>query len=108
MYPTNPGLQSMLGLILLHCRKPKEGMRHLERSLELDPTNALTHHRISVALYKPRNKKGAEKHLRKALELQPDNHVIKKILHWRLLLRGRRNEDDAGLYDAHEVDQDRH
>src|SRR2546428_4662269 len=104
MDPTNPGLQSMLGLILMHCRKPKEGLRHLERSLELDPTNALTHHRMSVSLFKLRNKKGAEEHLRKALELQPDNPDIKNTLGWRLLGRGHREEAETAFYEALRVD----
>lgn len=104
MNPTNPRYQSMLGLILVHCRRPTEGRRYLERSLELDPTNALTHQRMSVALLKLRDKKGADEHLRKALQLQPDNPVIKNTLGWTLLNRGRRNEAAEVFEEALRVD----
>ncbi len=105
MDPTNPRLQSMLGLILVHCRRPKEALAYLERSLELDPTNALTHQRMSIALSKLLGKnKRAEEHLRKALELQPDNPVIKNTLGWRLLGRGHREEAETAFYEALRVD----
>ena len=105
MDPTNPRLQSMLGLILLHRRRPKEALPYLERSLELDPTNALTHQRMSIALSKLLGKnKRAEEHLRKALELQPDNPAIKNTLGWRLLGRGHREEAETAFYEALRVD----
>jgi tetratricopeptide (TPR) repeat protein len=105
MDPTNPRLQSMMGLILLHRRRPKEALPYLERSLELDPTNALTHQRMSVALSKLLGKnRRAEEHLRKALELQPDNPDIKTTLGWRLLVRGHREEAQEVFYEALRVD----
>ena len=105
MDPTNPRLQSMMGLILLHRRRPKEALPYLERSLELDPTNALTHQRMSVALSKLLGKnRRAEEHLRKALELQPDNPDIKNTLGWRLLVRGHREEAQEVFYEALRVD----
>src|SRR5207247_9096889 len=79
MDPMNPRFQSMLGLILVHCKRPAEGVLSLKRSLELDPTNALTHQRMRVALSKQLGKtKLAEQHLRKAIEVQPDTAVIHK------------------------------
>jgi Flp pilus assembly protein TadD len=105
MDPMNPRTQSMLGLILVHCRKPAEAVLHLKRSLELDPTNALTHQRMSLALSKQlRKSKLAEEHLRKALELQPDNPAIKNTLGWRLLGRGDREEAETAFYEALRVD----
>ena len=105
MDPMNPRFQSMLGLILVHCKRPAEGVLYLERSLELDPTNALTHQRMSLALSKQlRKNKLAEEHLRKALELQPDNPVIKNTLGWRLLGRGHREEAETVFYEALRVD----
>jgi Flp pilus assembly protein TadD len=102
--PTNPRLQSMMGLILVHCKRPREGLHYLKRSLELDPTNALTYQRVSVALAKIGNNKGAEEYLRKALELQPDNPVIKNTLGWRLLNRGRREEAEEAFYETLRID----
>ena len=105
MDPMNPRFQSMLGLILVHCKRPAEGVLYLKRSLELDPTNALTHQRMSVALSKQLGKnKLAEEHLRKALELQPDNPDIKNTLGWRLLGRGHRDEAEKVFYEALRVD----
>ena len=105
MDPMNPRFQSMLGLILVHCKRPAEGVLYLKRSLELDPTNALTHQRMSLALSKQLGKnKLAEEHLRKALELQPDNPVIKNTLGWRLLGRGHREEAETAFYEALRVD----
>ena len=105
MDPMNPRFQSMLGLILVHCKRPAEGVLYLKRSLELDPTNALTHQRMSLALSKQLGKnKLAEEHLRKALELQPDNPLIKNTLGWRLLGRGHREEAETAFYEALRVD----
>jgi len=105
MDPMNPRFQSMLGLILVHCKRPAEGVLYLKRSLELDPTNALTHQRMSLALSKQLGKnKLAEEHLRKALELQPDNPDIKNTLGWRLLGRGHRDEAEKVFYEALRVD----
>ena len=105
MDPMNPRFQSMLGLILVHCKRPAEGVLYLKRSLELDPTSALTHQRMSVALSKQLGKnKLAEEHLRKALELQPDNPDIKNTLGWRLLGRGHRDEAEKVFYEALRVD----
>jgi tetratricopeptide (TPR) repeat protein len=105
MAPTNPRLQSMMGLILVHCRRPKEALQYLERSLELDPTNAFTHQRMSIALSKLFGKsKLAEEHLRKALELRPDDPSIKNTLGWRLLGRGRREQAETAFYEALRAD----
>src|SRR5207245_1381773 len=105
MDPMNPRFQSMLGLILVHCKRPAEGVLYLKRSLELDPTSALTHQRMNVALSKQLCKnKLAEEHLRKALELQPDDPAIKNTLGWRLLGRGHREEAETAFYEALRVD----
>ncbi len=104
MDPTNPRSQSMLGLILVHCRMPKTALPYLERSLELDPTNALAHQRMSLALYKLHKRKEAENHLRKALELQPDNPDIQNTLGWRLLGRGRWGEAEEAFNEALRLD----
>lgn len=105
MDPLNPRFQSMLGLILVHCKRPAEGAMYLKRSLELDPTNAFTHQRMSLALSKQLGKnKLAEEHLRKALELRPDDPAIKNTLGWRLLGRGHREEAEAAFYEALRVD----
>jgi TolB-like protein/class 3 adenylate cyclase/Tfp pilus assembly protein PilF len=71
--PNDPRIFELTGYILRRQGKPEEGLRSLERSLELDPRNFLTLQQISLSYSNLRRYSEEAASLDRALAIKPDD-----------------------------------
>ncbi|MFB3880754.1 MAG: tetratricopeptide repeat protein [Armatimonadota bacterium] len=65
------GVHMLRGICLSALDRPAEGVKALQRAIELNPTSAQGHYNLGVALRAAKRDKEAERHFRQALRLQP-------------------------------------
>jgi TolB-like protein/Tfp pilus assembly protein PilF len=81
--PNNPRVLELMGYIARRQGKAEEGLRNLERALELDPRNFLTLQQIAFSYYNARRYPEMAAVLDRALTIKPDDvdaRVIRALL----------------------------
>jgi tetratricopeptide (TPR) repeat protein len=102
--PWNDGAHNNLGALLADQGKLAEGIAHLQRSVEINPTVAVPRCNLANALAKQGRLGDAIAQYRKAVELQPNFVDAHNNLGFTLLRQGQPEEALAHLRKALEID----
>jgi len=93
-----------LGEALHKKGKVDEAIAHLEKAVEIQPTNATNHCSLGIALLTKGRRNEALAHLQKSLELNPEQAPVHSSLGVALLEMGQPAESLAHLRKAVEID----
>ena len=74
------GVHMLRGICLSAMNRPAEGVKALQRAIELNATSAQGHYNLGVALLAAGRSKEAEQHFRQALRLQPGYEAAAEAL----------------------------
>ena len=100
--PNDPRLFALTGLILRRRGQQEEGLKNLQRAVELDPRNLTTLHQIALSYLNLRRYAEAIAALDRALAIVPDNVETRATrggfyLHWKADIRPLHQTIDAIL-----------
>jgi tetratricopeptide (TPR) repeat protein len=93
-------LESNLGIELFDAGRVREGMNHLQKAVEIDPTDADARENLGVALLKQGDESGAIAQMAEAVRLAPGRSDFHHRLGLALAGRGRLEEAVDRLREA--------
>lgn len=98
--PGNSRARADLGASLVEVGRVDEGVRHLERAIELDPDYALPYYNLGTIAAASGHVDEAAGYLRRSIELDPDYAGAHNNLGYLLLLTGHPDEAIPHLEEA--------